>query len=1163
MLIRKISLRNFKSFTKKVEIPLNQGFTVITGPNGSGKSNIIDSILFCLGLTTSTKQLRAERLSDLISEGRKEAEVSITLGDDGKSYEITRKIKVTEKGYYSYYYINEKPVSFYEVQNILSELGIYSGAYNIVMQGDVTRIVEMSPVQRRKVIEDVAGISEFDEKKERALEELNRVRENIEKIEAVIAEVEGILKSLEKDRNEALRYKELIAKKVECETQIRAHEFLFLISNRKRIEEEIERIEREKDRLMTRVPEIVQEIVKVNEELKIVTNEIAKFGDERLGEIQTEILKITSEIDSTRKSEKIYCEEIERIDGEILKKKGEILKIRDELELIQRKVEEEILKKVNLDELISEISTKIEFLKRGLESEDRSYQELKNKLVDGKQRLEVLKERRNALISERDRTIELLRRIEVELEDAMLEKEKVKSKLEEDKKNLEKISTELLRLEREQRDLQFEFLNLDKSLFSFRSKLSDIEEEMKRCEVEVAKIRTKMATIQSYSKPVETILAAKEKRELAGIFGTVAQLGEVDEKFEVAIESAIGGALQFIVVETEDDAVEAIKYLKILQAGRASFIPLKKIENFKVEFDRSVLGERGVIDFAANLINCDKKFLPVFRFLLRETIVVDTIDNARRLMDRNLRIVTLDGDLIEKTGLMVGGSRERRGLLISRELVEKERELQGRIRELQAEKDSLFANLTSVEEKRREVRSKIEGMNAKIGEKRGELKVLEERIHEFSQQINEIEEKIIQRNSEKLECIEGLKKINEEISEVELEIKEVEVAIKKVEAELRGSRIPEIISELERLKEEYSRNREILITIEKRLENFEFQRKQLENAFSSISNEISNLFSRRNEINLKLEEGRKRVEELSRRIEELKVEEKKLGEKVKELRGKRDNLLAELRELEEEKSRIDFELERCGDKLTSLEEKLKVIVENINKFGDFKVPENVRDLEDARAELAQIERELSSFGDVNLKAIQDYENVKARRDELMSKKEILEKERREIIERIEKYELRKREVFLEVFNAANRNFNQILQELADGEGELLLDSDDIFNGGLQMRVKFKNKPMQKLEALSGGEKSLVALSFILAIQMFKPAPFYAFDEVDMFLDGINVEKVAKMIKKRSRDAQFIVVSLRKPMIENSDTVIGVTMGGDNSSIVTGIRTNSQIQSRFS
>ncbi|MCS7118921.1 MAG: chromosome segregation protein SMC [Archaeoglobaceae archaeon] len=1161
MLIKKITLRNFKSFSKRVEIPLLPGFIVITGPNGSGKSNIIDSILFCFALSTSTKQLRAERLTDLISEGKKEAEVSIVLGDNGKNYEITRKIKLTEKGHYSYYYLNERPVSLYEVQSLLSQFGIHEEAYNIVMQGDVTRIVEMSPVQRRRVLEDVAGISEFDEKKERALEELDRVRENIEKIDAVISEVELMLKSLERDRNDALRYKELSARKSECEAHIRAHEFISLKSSKERVEMEIERIEKERDRLSAILPDIMQRILEINEELKNISSSISKFGDENLSEIQTEILQITSEIETIKKSEKIYLEEIRRIEEEILRRRGEAIKIKEEIEKITRKIEEEILKKMSSEEIINDLSLKMTSLKKELENADRIYQELKNELINKKESLEKLKEERNSLISERDRLVELIRRIEIEFEDINNEKNKLIIKVDDDGRKLENLKKDLIESEKEQKNINIEFLNLERELFSLRSKLSDVEEEMKRFEVELAKIKTKIATFQSYSKPVEAVLAAKERRELSGIFGTVAQLGEVDEKFLNAIESAIGGALQFLVVETEDDAVEAIKYLKLLQAGRASFIPLRRIRDFRVDLDTSMLRERGVIDFAVNLVKCEKKFQPVFRFLLRDTLVVDTIDNARRLMDRKLRVTTLDGDLIEKSGLIVGGSREKKSLLISRELFDRERELFDKIKELQSEKDMIIAKLNSVEERRRGLKIKLEELNVKINEKSSEIKVLEDRISGCKAQIDEILEKIKQKSEERVKYVEKLKKTNEDLSSIEEKILNHEKNIKNLESSLRESKIPHILLELDKLKDEYSRAREILLTIEKRIENFDFQHEQLESSLKTFEREISNLLTRKEEINKEIEKGRLKIKELLDRLEILRNEEKKIGGKVRELRERRDLLLTELRNLEEKKSKVEFELKRFEDRISSLEEKIASIIGDLNGYGDLKIPDNLRDLESVKKELIEVQNELSKFGDVNLKAIQDYENVKMRRDELVDKRGVLEKERREIIERIEKYEKRKREIFLEVFNAVNRNFNQVMQELADGEGELFLDSEDIFNSGLYLRVKLKNKPMQRLEALSGGEKSLVALSFILAIQMFKPAPFYAFDEVDMFLDGVNVERVAKMIKKKSKDVQFIVVSLRKPMVENADAVIGVSMGGDNSSIVTGIRMDSQIQYR--
>lgn len=1161
MQIRKITLRNFKSFSKKVEIPFVPGFTVITGPNGSGKSNIIDSILFCLGLSTSTKQLRAERLSDLISEGKKDAEVSITLGDGEKSYEITRRIKVTDRGYYSYYYLNDRPVSFQEIQNLLFQLGIHNEAYNIVMQGDVTRIVEMSPIQRRRILEDVAGISEFDEKKEKALEELDRVRENIEKIDAVISEVEAMLRSLEKDRNDALRYKELMAKKAECEMQIRIHEMISLKSNKERIEREIERIEKERDKLLSLLPEVSGKIIEMNDELKKMAEMISELGDEKLSEVQTELLKITSDLEVLKKSETIYIEEFRRADEEILAKKGELIRLRDEMEKIESSLEEELTRKVSLDEVVDELSAKIESLRRELEKADRRDQEVKNRLLSRKELLEKLKEEKSKLLSERDKIIELLRRIETEIEDLGNEKVKISLKVEEDRKIIEKLQKEVLETEKWQKEVNSEFINTDKTLFSLRSRLSDVEEELKSLEVELAKIRAKVSALHSYSKPVEAILDAKNRGELSGIFGTVAQLGEVDEKYANALESAIGGALQYIVVENEDDAVRAIKYLKMIQAGRASFIPLSRIRNFKLELDRSILNEKGVVDFAVNLLRCEERFLPVFRFLLRDTVVVDTIETGRRLMDRNIRIVTLDGDLIEKSGLMVGGSREKRSFLLSKELMDRERELNAKIKELESEREELISKLNKVSERRKLLKERLEGLNLRINEIRNEMRILEDRISYFTNQIREISEKIENRISEKAKNAEKLKEINSNLKRVEEEIGEVERELRDLEALLGDSKIPQMISELESLKEKYSRNREIQIAVEKRIENLNFQKEKLENSIKSIENEISRLLARKDEMNREIENGRKKVKELLEKLEKLKNEERALGGKLRELRERRDEILSKLRALEDERSRIEFELKRCEDRISSLKEKLFAVVENLRKYEDLEIREDLRDLETLKEELKSLLNEISKFGDVNLKAIQDYENVRARRDELIKKREILERERREIIERIERYEKRKKEVFMEVFNAVNDNFRRILEELDIGEGEIFLDSEDVFNSGLHLRIKLKNKPMQRIEALSGGEKSLVALSFILAIQMFKPAPFYAFDEIDMFLDGINVERVAKMIKKRSKDAQFIVVSLRKPMIENADAVIGVSMGGDNSSMVTGIRMSSQIQSR--
>ena len=283
-------------------------------------------------------------------------------------------------------------------------------------------------------------------------------------------------------------------------------------------------------------------------------------------------------------------------------------------------------------------------------------------------------------------------------------------------------------------------------------------------------------------------------------------------------------------------------------------------------------------------------------------------------------------------------------------------------------------------------------------------------------------------------------------------------------------------------------------------------------------------------------------------------EEKELTESLRELRDERDSLMKEISGLEERKSAIQTEISVLEEKIRGKMELLESLKGEVES-KEFEVIEDLPPLREVEKELAVVEKEIEEMGDVNLKAIQEYEEVSKRRDELVEKRDILSRERDGILERIERYEKKKKEAFFDTFNAINNNFREIFAKLSDGTGELVLENpENPFEGGLYINVKPHGKPVQRLESMSGGEKSLVAISLIFAIQKYKPAPFYVFDEIDMFLDGVNVDRVARLIKENSKSAQFIVVSLRKPMIEKADSIIGVTMR-DNNTIVTGVRMN--------
>ena len=1167
MHIKKIIVKNFKSFNKRVEIPLFKGFTVISGPNGSGKSNIVDAILFCLGLTPSTRLLRADRLTDLIHTGNgnlSEAEVSVIFDNsDGllkgeKEIKITRRIKRTEKGYYSYNYINGKASSLSEIQKLLSSAGIHSDAYNVVMQGDVTRIAEMTPFQRRKIIDDISGISEFDEKKEKALEELEVVRENIERINTILVEVNHQLEQLEADRQEALRYKGLMEEKERFTRYLKINKYLNLLNKKKRIEYEISRLEREKDRILKEIIELNTRINELNSKADGISAQIYELADENYKAIQAEIIELTSKREGLKRSKDLRTQEISDLENEKTKLLVLISRLKEELNGIEEEIQKFSIQQVSIQEVLDDLEAKKSLIELKLSEMGVEHSNLKDELLSKREELDLLKEKRSEKVNERDRSLEVIRRIGMELEDLEKEKDGINREIESSLQELVKLKKKNSEVERELESRIKKRNEIDDRIFSIRNELSKTEEEIKSLEVELSKIKAQLSVLESsFSKAVELILEARKRKALPGVFGTVSQLCEVSEEFVVALEIAAANALQFIVVENEDDAVRCIKYLKKIDGGRATFIPMNKIKkNFgKLDLDKSVLKERGVIDYAVNLIKCDRKFRPVFNFIYRDTLVVENIDVAKKLMDGR-RIVTLDGDLIERSGTLTGGSLDRKkGILVTKELFEKQNRINEEITILKSKKTEIMGNLRSAEELKRLVQSEIDTINKEYSEIGNKISLLESKIESYKARLEEIDNRIEEKIKERQEIYAKITKVEEEIKEIEDRIRETSNEISNLEKKLKGSEIPKLTEELERLKDEISRNKEALLIIQKNLENAELRKQQTANSIHEKEMQTSEIEERKREIEGKIREEERVFEEIGKRLEELREEEKKVGESVKGLREERNKLLTEIRELESQRDEKRFEVKSIEEKIKARNETLEATMEQIEESRvEFDASEKIPPNEEIIRKLDEIEVELAKFGDVNLKAIQDYEEVKARKDELMEKKLVLEKEREEILKRIERYEGMKRDAFFEAFNSINTNFKEIISRLTDGEGELYLDSlEDPFNSGLHIKLKIRDRPFQKIESMSGGEKSLVALSLIFAIQKYKPAPFYAFDEIDMFLDGINVEKVATLISERSREAQFIVVSLRKPTLEKADSIIGVTLAKDNSSTVTGIK----------
>jgi len=765
MFIKRITLRNFKSF-KKAVIEFRDNFTVITGPNGSGKSNIIDSILFCLGLSSS-KALRAEKLTDLIRNNHNEAEVTIEL----ENLTIKRRIKKTDKGYYSYYYINGKSVNYHEVERILEDLGLNS-EYNIVMQGDVTRIAEMSPFQRRKIIDDIAGISEFDEKKEKALQELEVVKSNIEKLEVLINEVESQLDRLKVERDEALRYKRLLEEKETFEYYLQVHNYLAIKNRHKKLEEEIERINQEKDIISKELLSLNQRIIELNSKAKELADKIESISDERLKSIQQAIVRYSSEIDSLKRLIDIRQKELKKLNNEKEKTLLNISRLRDELKRLQEELKELDVQRESLSQILAEKTNSLNELKDEFDRLSEGIKLIRDQYESKIKELEKLKELRLELLRERDRILEGLRRIGLEIEEIELERSRIEIKdvfdrIRQNEEMLRKYEYELEKLKRK----AFE---LDKNIFSLRDELAKVEEEIKSKEVELAKV-----SVVQKPKAVEIIMRAKEEGLLKGIYGIASQLCSVDDRYALALEVAGGSALNFIVVENEDVAVKAVKYLKAVDGGRASFIPLNRVQ-VDLKLDKSVLNEDGVIDYAVNLVKCDEKFKPVFELIFRDTLVVEDIDTAKRFINK-FRVVTLEGDLIEKSGVITGGSFKKKPTI---GIFEKESKLKEELKQLKERRENLLNDISYYEAERRRIQSEIEEINSTIVKLKSQISADKSKIEEINNFLNSLENKLNEKKAEAKELNEKALAVEEKLAEVEKKIKDVEKDVKLLDKEL-------------------------------------------------------------------------------------------------------------------------------------------------------------------------------------------------------------------------------------------------------------------------------------------------------------------------------------------------------------------------------------------
>tara|TARA_Y100001968_G_scaffold45599_1_gene35687 strand:- start:62018 stop:65572 length:3555 start_codon:yes stop_codon:yes gene_type:complete len=1166
-------------------IPLDQDFTVVTGPNGSGKSNILDGILFCLGLTTS-RGMRADRLPDLVNSGvlrpGKSAETIVSvrfdltdwhpdnaeegleppeegpwIKSDQKDWKVTRRLRVMPGGSYSSTYLADgEPCNLQQLQTQLRRLRVDPDGSNVVMQGDVTRIVSMSNRDRRGIIDELAGVALFDRRIDQTRIKLDDVHDRQDRCRIVEQELLTSRQRLEKDCEKAKLYKSLkeqfqLGKKQELVLAFEdAQEALRKLKNRS---ESLAQKDISDSEVLLKSEKILLSSV---DQLKKLQQIVKELGEDQLLSVQAEIAGLETQMRELERQAVNNKEEGEKLQQQRKELISEKEQIRDKSEQKIAGINSDLLKV----------------------AEDK-FREAEAAVEVSRRRMSDIAGRSGAWVENQKERSLSRKKLQNSLQPLQKKQQNIEENLLQVKARLEELDADQTRDINENQKIHQQITQLDqdweKILSCISSKKKDFQEKSDELEIQ---IRTGSRLEQEKTKLEKEIARSESRREtllesrgtsalrillesgLDGIHGLVAQLGEVDDRYRQALEVAAGARLGHVVVDDDRIAAKAIEVLKQRKAGRLTFLPLNKIKTLDKGFNqalqrvsKSQINDQtdGFIARAFDLISFNSIYKNVFSYVCGETLVFRDLHSARAQLGVN-RLVTLDGEVLEKNGAMTGGSIANRSMGLFFGSSKEGDEIQPMRERL------LELGETLVNSKNKEVT-----LNNNLENLRSELvnldqrKVALETERESSKRLNS---PLIDRQKIRSERLKDFRK-NQEIHTNDLK--------------LLAQEINPLILELAKLDE----NEQILhkdvnadnwdalqIDLENAESSLELARtqrddfindqRQSEFSLQRLQDQSKTLLIEENRLKTAVEslaklhqEWRKQNQVLNERRNKLEIEQRDLETRFGEQRRARDLLESDVANQRQKLQESQWNLDRLRDERKSIEEELRtgnIRIKELEKKLPDPLPEISNDLRSNGLEALQsfletLQKRMEALEPVNMLALEELGKLEKRLEDLIQRLEVLSQERGELLLRIENVATLRQEAFMEAFEAVDVYFREIFASLSEGDGHLQLDNpEDPLEGGLTLVAHPKGKSVRRLAAMSGGEKSLTALSFLFALQRFRPSPFYALDEVDSFLDGVNVERLSALIAKQSNEAQFLVVSHRRPMIGAATRTIGVT-----------------------
>lgn len=1157
MYLKGVEIYGFKSFGERVKIDFDGGITAIVGPNGSGKSNILDSILWVLG-EQSYKNIRAKDSKDIIFSGGEagkaatHAEVSLYIDNKDKFFQIEAdNIKITRKLYNTGendYLINDKKVRLKDVGELFLDTGVGKSAYSVIGQGKVERIISSSSKEIKGIIEEAAGVKKHQLKKVEAEKRLEKVEIELEKIEYILNEMGENKNKVEKQSKRALEYLEIKKERDSLEKTIAKYDYdlnkKILLST----EEENQKIESIISNLIEEKNKSDLEEKENEQEKKRVFEEIEKIGSnnkelkEKIEILEKEKIKNEERKKSLKREIEEKNKRILEVESDIEERKNNRLKSKEESEELKGK----------LDKLKDENREYDEELKR-LEGEKKEC-ELENDLK--KKKVMDLEVEKLKLFNEIETSEKRIKGSEYKIEQLKIGKEEQERKILENQDILkdkidekEKKSTRLSKVTDEQRELE-------EKITAVSREINEVSEFIRKNDFEEQRIKAKLQGLyrvqennEGFYKGVKEILNLK----MEGVVGAVISLIQVDEQYQKAIEAGIPGNLQDIVVENSEVAKKCIDMLKRNKWGKASFLALDTI---KIPTLKDIPKEEGVIGRGSELITIDSRYQKVLEFLLGNLLVVENIDIGLKILSKNKflgNIVTISGELLSSRGRITGG--ENSNSLVT-QLFERKKE----IKDLEKKRDLLEKELKIKYNRNRELNQELEKVENQVVKLDGEQDILKKELKDISRECDDVERAIQKVEREKNISDIEIKEEENYISEYKKKLdnshgdkettEKLLVDLKK-NLTLDSEKISKLIDKIEiiknkyadkkllfmNMKDKYNSLKELHLKEKDELNKAENKKMELDSSITMLEKQLEELNGRfvtiEDEIvsrNKELNSDDQQLIELKNRYQNLEIILKENGKKIRKLDEEYYIKKGELEKRKDEIDRVRLLISELENKLVELDDVVELEIDG-------------KDIDELRKKGIKLGYKLNSFENINLDSIEEYKKIKERYDfiELQQKdlkdgKDGLNKLILEIQNTIE-------ENFYEAYENINKNFNNMCREtLVNSEGKLILNSKDDFEQcGVEISVKYQNKKAQSLSLLSGGEKSMVAIAFIMSIFMYKPSPFTFLDEIEAALDEKNTRNLIAKLKEFTDKSQFILITHNKETMKSADTLYGVTM----------------------